>query len=160
MKKKGNLWTLLSSYKVIVKMKHTFLILLLLIGFVEKGTAQKNLNQEEMIGFACFFGGMPTDPVLKVIQKVFDKKYTAIAEMLQSKNTAERYMAVISLERLDTLNKYTLSESDKLHIKKIKQSSELVSVCAGCSYFDTVELKKMFTTEMEIGARNWLDKYF
>ncbi|WP_299218429.1 hypothetical protein [uncultured Aquimarina sp.] len=141
-------------------MKSTSLVIFLLIGLMGNGIAQEKIDQKEMIGFACFFGGMPTDPVLKVTKKLYEKKYKTIAKMLQSKNNAERYMAAVTLEKLEESNKYTLSEKDKTEIEKIKQSSEVVSVCSGCSYFDVIELKKMFSTEMKLGTERWLDKHF
>ena len=143
-----------------MKIKSKLIVISLLIGFVNFGIAQKEFLQEELVGFACFFSGMPSDPVLKITEKLHQEQYSVIAKMLSSENSAEQYMAVITLEKLDQLNMYNLTEIDKSEIKKIKQSTKLVSVCSGCTYMDTLELREMFTSKMQDFAENWMDNHF
>ena len=114
----------------------------------------------EMIGFACYFNGEPSKTVKRITRKLKMKNYKYVARMLNSNNNAERYMAVIVLEKLAELNEYYLTESNKKHITEVKQSTELVSVCSGCTYFDKVELKKMFESELLLLAQNWLNYNF
>ena len=66
-------------------------------------------------------------------------------------------MSVITLEKLTELGKYKLTQTELNLIAEIKKSTELVSVCSGCTYFQKVELKNMFTDEMLTMGSYWLN---
>lgn len=85
-----------------------------------------------------------------------------MVKLLDSENNAERFLAVIVCERLTELNKINLTQASKEKIEKIYSSTEMVSVCSGCAYWDTLSLKDILKTEnkMRISANNWLDKTF
>ncbi|MBW1297321.1 hypothetical protein [Aquimarina litoralis] len=146
--------------KFISNQSFIFLVIFF-IGLITKGNAQlkNNINPEEMIGFACFFGGAPTKPVLDITKRLFEEEYDSIAKMLRSKNNAERYMAASALMKLAESKKYIFSETVKTEIEEIKKSSELLSICAGCTYLEVVQLKTMFSSEMHSQTENWLKKY-
>lgn len=131
--------------------------ILFLIGILSGMNAQDNVDKNEMVGFACYFAGQPSKTVKKITTKLNKKKYSSIAKLLTSNNNAERYLAVISLERLAELNKYVLNETEKKLITEIKQSDELVSVCSGCTYFEKVSLKELLGKEKKLFAKNWLN---
>ena len=141
-------------------MRTTILTFLFLIGFLSLTNAQSTVDKDEMVGFACYFAGKQSKTVKKVTRKLENKNYKWIAEKLNSDNNAERYMSVITLEKLNELKKYELTEKDKKLIEKIKKSTELVSVCSGCTFFQKIELKDMFTDEMLTMANNWLNYNF
>lgn len=128
-------------------MRIPILILTLLISI--NGFAQDNINPKELIGFGCYAGGTSSDVVNDVTFDIYDKKYKKIIKKLKSKNPAERFMAVIVAERLSNLNKYKLTETDKDLIKKAYESTDLVSVCSGCTYFNQIELKALLSREEE-----------
>jgi len=135
----------------------TFLFLFVILTFAN---AQENIDKNEMVGFACYFEGSQSKTVKKVTEKLENKKYKSISKLLTSKNNAERYMAVITLEKLSELNKYKLNENEKNLIAGIKQSNELVSICSGCTYFEKVPLKEILKKEKILFAQNWLNYYF
>ena len=137
-----------------------FLTIVCLIGILSVANAQDNVDKNEMLGFACYFEGKPSKTVEKFSRKLKNEKYRWISNQLTSKNNAEKYMSVITLEKLTELGKYKLNETELELITGIKNSSELVSVCSGCTYFEKVELKNMFTYEMLTMAYNWLNYSF
>lgn len=141
-------------------MKTILLIILFLFGVSSVSYTQENINQDEMIGFGCYYSGEQSKTVKKVTRRLKNKNYTSIVKMLTSDNNAERYMAVITLEKLNDLNRYKISETNKKLITGIRNSTELVSVCSGCTFFGQVELNKMFTTDLELFAYNWLNHNF
>ncbi|WP_346859450.1 hypothetical protein [uncultured Draconibacterium sp.] len=143
-----------------MKVKILIVIFLISACCITKVQAQENVDIDEMIGFACYYGGEQSKTVKKVTRKLINKKYKNIAKMLTSDNNAERYMSVITLEKLVELNNYKLTEVQKEIINEIKQSKKLVSVCSGCVYFSKVELNTMFSPEMKLFAQNWLNYYF
>ncbi|QXP62725.1 hypothetical protein [Polaribacter sp. HaHaR_3_91] len=141
-------------------MRTKILTIVFLIGILSGMNAQDNVDQNEMVGFACYFAGQPSKTVEKVTKKLNTKKYNSIAKLLTSDNNAERYMAVISLEKLAELNKYKLNETEKNLISEIKKSDELVSICSGCTYFEKVSLKELLTEKKKLFAKNWLNRNF
>lgn len=142
-------------------MRILILILTLLLSF--NGFTQDNINPKALIGFACYSGGTSSEVVNDVTFDIYDKKYEKVIKKLKSKNPAERFMAVIVAERLSDLDKYDLTQNDKALIKKAYESTDLVSVCSGCTYFDQIELKKLLTKDKEnfmwSYAEYWLDEY-
>ena len=146
---------------LIKKMRIPILILTLLLSL--NGFAQDNINPKELIGFGCYAGGTSSDVVNDVTFDIYDKKYKKIIKKLKSNNPAERFMAVIVAERLSDLDKYELTETDKELIKEAYISTDLVSVCSGCTYFDQIELKKLLLTDeknvMWTYAKYWLEEY-
>ena len=140
-------------------MKKLILILTFLLSF--SGFAQDNINPKKLIGFGCYAGGTSSDIVNDVTFAIYDKNYKKVIKKLKSKNPAERFMAVIVAERLSDLDKYQLTETDKEFIKKAYESTDLVSVCSGCTYFDQIELKKLLLKDEEnfmwTYAKYWLE---
>ncbi|WP_106793276.1 hypothetical protein [Aquimarina sp. Aq78] len=142
------------------KLRTKLLNIVFLIGILSVVNAQDNVDKNEIVGFACFFGGKPSKTVEKYTQKLNSKNYKWISKQLESENKAEQYMSVITLEKLTELRKYKLSETELNLIAEIKKSTKLVSVCSGCTYFQKVELKNMFTKEMLPMANDWLNYNF
>ena len=141
-------------------MKTKTVTLILFIGILSTVNAQDHVDTNEMVGFACYAGGRPSETVEKFTRKLKNKNYKWISKQLTSTNNAERYMSVITLEKLSEMGKYNLNETELNLISDIKKSTDLVSVCSGCSYFQKLELKHMFTEEMLLMARHWLNSNF
>ena len=137
-------------------MKNVFLLLLLTFIGVS-ACAQNGVNPRKMVGFGCYYHGEASATVKQVTKLVRDKNYKFIPNLLTSRNNAERYMAVITLERLDSLDLYELHEDEIEKINKVKTSDELVSICSGCTYFDKVSLRKLFADEKLFGLY-WLER--
>jgi hypothetical protein len=119
---------------------------------------QDNVDKKKMVGFGCYFAGQPTKTVEEVTELLFKKKYKTISELLKSGHGGEKFLATVSLEKLAALGQYELSANEKEQIKKIKASGEKVSVCSGCTYFETVSLKEMFSEDNFLGSNWWIEK--
>jgi hypothetical protein len=141
-------------------MRTKILTIVFLIGILSVLYAQDNVDKNEMVGFACYFEGSQSKTVEKYTRKLENKNYNWISKKLHSENNAEKYMSVITLEKLTELEKYEPTQTVLNLIAEIKKSTELVSVCSGCTYFQKVELKNMFTDEMITMASNWLNYNF
>ena len=138
-------------------MQTKILTIVFLIGILHISNAQDNVDTNEMVGFACYYEGSPSKTVEKFTRKFKKKNYKWISKQLTSTNNAEKYMSVITLEKLTEIGKYSPNETELNLIADIKKSTDLVSVCSGCVYFQKVELKNMFTDEMLTMASNWLN---
>ena len=138
------------------------LIILFAFGSISIGIAQPNVNDDEMVGFACSIGGTPSNTVQKVSHLIDKRKYKVIIKLLDSDNNAERFLAVVVCEKLTELKKTTLTEELKGKISEIYKSDGIVSVCSGCTYWDNLTLKDMLNKEnnMRISANYWLDYKF
>ena len=123
-------------------------------------SAQEWVDTEEMVGFACYYEGAPSKTVKMVTRKLRYKRYKMIAGMLTSPNNAERFMAVISLEKLAELEMYEITAKQNKLIVEIKNSDQLVSMCSGCTLFQKLALKDMFSDKMYLFASNWIDFNF
>jgi hypothetical protein len=111
-----------------------------------------------MVGFACYYAGQPTRTVEEVTELLLKKKYKAISDLLETGHGGEKFLATVSLEKLAALGQYVLSDNEKILIEKIRESGDKVSVCSGCTYFDKVALKDMFSDENFLGSTWWIEK--
>lgn len=109
-----------------------------------------------MIGFGCSIAGQPTKTVVEVTELLSQGKYRQFSELLKTGNAGEKFLAVVSLEQLSRLGQNELSDNEKILIENIKASHDKVSVCAGCTYFDNVPLRKMLSTENFLGSGSWI----
>lgn len=125
--------------------------------------AQNKINREEIIGFACYEGGSSSAIVNDITFDIDSGNFKKVIRKLNSKISAERFMAVIVSERLSELNKYELSDREKDLIKEAYESEDFVSVCSGCSYFDSNPLKSLLLKEkgniIRTEAQYWLDDH-
>jgi len=139
-------------------LKNLIYIFTIFVFISNSAIAQDNVDKNEMVGFACYFAGTPSKTVEKYIQKLNNENYKWISKKLNSENNAEKYMSVITLEKLNKLGKYKLNKTELTLIAEIKQSEELVSICSGCTYFEKVSLKELLTKKKKLFAKNWLNK--
>ena len=140
-------------------MRTKILTIVFLIGILSVLNAQDNVDKNEMVGFACYFEGSQSKTVEKYTHKLENKNYSWISKKLNSENNAEKYMSVITLEKLTELGKYELNETELKLITEIKISNELVSVCSGCTYFEKVSLKELLSKKKKLFGKNWLERY-
>lgn len=119
---------------------------------------QDNVDKKKMVGFGCYYAGQPTKTVEEVTELLLKKKYKTISDLLKSGHGGEKFLATISLEKLAAFGQYELSDNEKELIKKIKTSGDKVSVCSGCTYFEKVSLKEMFSEDNFLGSNWWLEK--
>ncbi|MEM9981144.1 MAG: hypothetical protein AAF734_01530, partial [Bacteroidota bacterium] len=129
--------------------KTSTLILIFILNLPSIGFTQDSTNPKKLIGFACFFDGAPSDIVNKVTLDLQEHNYKKVLRKLKSKNPAKRYLAVIVAERLSALDKYQLTATDKLLIADAYQSTDLITICAGCTYFAPIELRKLLSEEQK-----------
>ena len=115
-------------------------------------------NDRNTVGFGCYFQGAETPPVKRMRDLIEGHNFAGISKLLRRGKDCDKYLAVITLERLASLGQYTLTEDEETQISKIKASANLVSVCSGCTYFDKVALRTMFSEENFLGNQYWLDK--
>ena len=135
------------------------LLTIMLTFFLSLSTiAQDNVNLKEMVGFGCYYDGKSTKTVVKVTKLLKTKNYKGISKMLTSGNNGEKYLAVISLQRLADNGQYNLSDNEKDLIAKAKLSDDIISVCSGCTYFAKVPMKTILTEDNFIGSKYWLDR--
>lgn len=134
-------------------------LFLLLLLYPIASFSQDEIDENKMVGFACFYEGRETKVVTKVGRLLKQKKYSKIKDLLKSQNTAEQYLAVICIERLSAIEKVTITNDERLLIEQIRSSSELVATCSGCFPHPGAALKDVFNSEILWGAPLWLDRH-
>jgi hypothetical protein len=121
--------------------------------------AQDYIDENKMVGFACFYEGRETKVVSRFSKLLFYRRYDKMKQMLTSKNTAEQFMAVLCLERLDSIGRVTITPEEQILFDNIRNSSELVAVCSGCFPNPGIPLKQAFTMDMLWDAPRWLERH-
>ena len=116
----------------------------------------QEINEKEMVGFACGFGGESSETVVKVTRLLRAHRYQKISNLLSTGNNAERFLAVISIEKLSHMGRYQIAAIERKQIEAIKASGEKVSVCSGCTYFTEVSLSEMFREDNFLGSDGWI----
>jgi len=129
-----------------------------MIGQHEILIAQNNTTTGT-IGFSCSFSGMQSMEVRNMSKMIEKSEYTKILKLLDSGNNAEKYLAVLVLEKFEKLNKI-----EKMKVFEIYNSKELVFVCAGCTYQKGIPLHILFSENGNFGWREttlrWLEREF
>jgi hypothetical protein len=140
-------------------MKRNLLLAIILVAVsAQLSFAQEEIKEEELIGFACFYEGEPSEKVKEVAGLLHKKNYKGISKLLASSNNAERYLAVVSLERLNQYQQYSFTDEEKKRIAEIKSSESEVTVCSGCLMLEKIAMKHLFSEMWQNFATSWLDK--
>jgi len=135
---------------------------LFILGYLHL-SAQPKLEQSGFLAFICGNAGTSSGVVDLVTELLKEKEYDEVVDLLCSSNPAVRYLAVIAVERLVELDRYTLTDSDKEHIRQARLSRDQVSVCGGCTCFETIRLRALLAGEetclIHANSRNWVKRY-
>jgi hypothetical protein len=109
------------------------------------------------VGFRCGVSGNTTTLLVDNMTDLIGKgDYSAIANLLNSKNTGELYLSIIVLERLIEKQLFYPDEKKKKLLNLIKSSEIQVVICAGC-FRETYSMRYLFTKENLIGVDKWLN---
>ncbi|WP_143394886.1 hypothetical protein [Flavobacterium sp. 11] len=104
-------------------------------------------DKNNIIGFACFYAGTKSEPVKKISEILKNKNYTTLKAKLYDVNPAEKYLATVACEKLETKKLIKLTEQEFTQIKINKESDEKVTLCGGCTNEEELTLKEMFTSK-------------
>lgn len=114
----------------------------------------------EMVGFGCGYAGSLTPAVQEMVQQLKEGDHTSIRKNLYSKEAAHQFLAVVVLEYLAEQDMLTLDQEEHSQISHIKLSENQVSVCSGCTYWDSVSLKELLDTNIRHfitnSAQHWV----
>lgn len=115
-----------------------------------------------MIGYACGKAAIRSAAVFKVSELLYEKNYSAIEKLLNSRLEAEKFLAVIVLERLEKEGKFKIEAKTGERIIVLYKSKRMVSVCSGCLYRDKIRLAEALDKEGTWWKRSqfWLDSKF
>lgn len=108
---------------------------------------RKLINEKTLIGFACYYAGSKSKPVKKITEILKSKNYTTLKVKLHDESPAEKYLATIACEKLETRKLIKLTENEFAQIKINKASEEKVTLCGGCTNEEELSLKQMFTSK-------------
>ncbi len=111
-----------------------------------------------MLGFSCGYSGEPSEAVQKFEELIQSKDFHQISDILVNGNSAEKFLAIVTLEYLEEVNILQLEQSDKDVINSVKQSRAFVAYCNGCTERHWRLLDELFAEKYISEARNWLTK--
>ncbi|SFN87548.1 hypothetical protein SAMN04487989_105137 [Bizionia echini] len=137
------------------KNKLLLLTALFLIPTLIFGQAEK--REKLTVGFMCGVSAGTTPLVDKMTDLIKEKKYSEISSLLESKNSGEIFLAILTLERLNQNKNYILKDKELEKIKFWKSSSILVYNCLGC-FSDTNLMNELFENKNSLEEITWLNK--
>ena len=114
-----------------------------------------------MLGFACGGAGSSTKSVSKVYNYISEKKFGKVVKLLYSKNTAEKFLAIVMCEKLAEMKKIELTQKDLETIKKSYDSNEVVYVCGGCTFTGNLKMSVLLKAKEDMEhVREEAEEYF
>ena len=125
-----------------------------LISTLTFGQAEK--REKLTVGFMCGVSAGTTPLVDKMTVLIKEKKYYKISSLLESKNSGEIFLAILTLERLNQNNIYILNDEELEKIKFWKSSSIPVYNCLGC-FSDTNLMHELFENKNSLEEITWLN---
>jgi hypothetical protein len=108
---------------------------------------RKVIDEKTLIGFACYYAGSKSNSVKNVSEILKNKNYANLKLKLYDVNPAEKYLATVACEKLETKKLIKLTEQEFAQIKINKESDEKVTLCGGCTNEEELTLKEMFTSK-------------
>ncbi len=145
-------------------MKKIALILTLL--FVQNLEAQNidvvklSKAKDSVICFYCANGNSKV--VTYVTKLIKEKKYTEIQKLMSSKNTAEKYLAAVTFEKLIALKKVNSNENEKYLIKEIFNSKDTLYTYSNDTYIQAKPIREyVYSKEDKLiwtQTEKWLEK--
>lgn len=101
-------------------------------------------DYNNLIGFGCFVGGSASETVHKMEILLKEKKYNKIKLSLFSKKVSEKFISVAICEKLKLKKIIYTNKNEIKQINRIKKSSDSLSFCSGCTYFEKFSSKDLF----------------
>ncbi len=142
-------------------MKNIIQIISTLVFFLTFSVYSQTEIPKTMLGFACGGAGSSTKSVSKVYNYIVEKKYDKVVKLLYSKNTAEKFLAVVICEKLAEKNKVKLSPKDLAEIKNLYSSNEDVYVCGGCTFQGNLKMSVLLNAKEDMEhVRQEAEEYF
>jgi hypothetical protein len=123
-------------------------------------------KSENILGFACYYGGMPTENVAS-FSKLIDKHYyDDIKILLTSEIPANKVLAVVIVEELVDKKQLKLTEEDMAVLKSCYSSTEEFNICSGCTVNLTLEVGAFlrndntdyFLTQFKRETNEWVQR--
>jgi hypothetical protein len=121
---------------------------------------QIKIDENSLVGFACYSSGRKSDPVKVVSNILENKKFEDLKKKLFSNKTAEKYLATYSTIKLYEKRVIQLSATELNQIKLNKLSDEKINFCGGCTERENYSLKELFSSKssFENEVENWFNK--
>jgi hypothetical protein len=121
----------------------------------------KVIDEKTLVGFACYHAGSKSKPVKKISEILKSKNYITLKVKLYDVSPAEKYLATVACEKLETKKIIKLTEKEFAQIKINKASEEKVNICSGCTNEEELTLKQMFTSEdnfLADSVQEWINE--
>lgn len=107
----------------------------------------KVIDEKTLVGFACDHAGSKSKPVIQISEILKSKNYITLKVKLYDISPAEKYLATVACEKLNTKKIIKLTEKEFTQIKINKTSEEKVTICSSCTNKEELTLKQMFTSK-------------
>jgi hypothetical protein len=121
---------------------------------------QEIVDENSLVGFACYYSGRPSNPVKVITEILEEKKYNELKKKISSINPAEKYLATYSCIKLSKKGIIKLNSNELRQINNNKKSDLKIYFCGGCTEKESYKLSQLFSgkTEFILELENWFNQ--
>lgn len=109
----------------------------------------KIIDENSLVGFACYFEGRRSEPVENITKILERKNYVELKKKISSNKPAEKYLASFACIKLSEKKIITLNSIELSQIEENKKSDLEIYFCSGCTEKENYKLSQLFTEKIE-----------
>lgn len=110
---------------------------------------QKIIDENSLVGFACYYAGRRSEPVENITEILERKNYDELKKKISSNKPAEKYLATFACIRLSENKIIKLNNNELSQIDENKKSDLKIYFCGGCTEKENYKLSQLFSEKIE-----------
>lgn len=110
---------------------------------------QKIIDENSLVGFACYYAGRRSEPVESITEILERKNYDELKKKISSNKPAEKYLATFACIRLSENKIIKLNNNELSQIDENKKSDLKIYFCGGCTKKENYKLSQLFSEKIE-----------
>ncbi|MDG2431740.1 hypothetical protein [Flavobacterium sp.] len=120
----------------------------------------KKIDENSLVGFACYYSGRKSKPVENITEIIEKKKFEELKKKIISNKPAEKYLATFACIKLLEKGIIKLNNDELNQIDENKRSDVEIYFCGGCTEAENYKLSKLLSekTEFTSEVENWFNR--
>ena len=120
----------------------------------------KIIDENNLVGFACYYSGRRSEPVEKITEILERKNYNELKKKISSEKPAEKYLATFACIKLLKNEIIELDQNELNQIEENKKSDLKIDFCGGCTNNENYKISELFSEKIEFttAVENWFNQ--
>ena len=120
----------------------------------------KKIDENSLVGFACYYSGRKSKPVENITELIEKKKFEELKKKIISNKPAEKFLATFACIKLLEKGIIKLNNNELIQINENKLSDVEIYSCGGCTEAENYKLSKLLSekTEFISEVENWFNR--